>query len=1235
MAIPAPLLDRRDLDAIVQQARDLAPFYVPEWAAAEDTGAGAALLAVFAKMLEGLARRLNEVPQKNFIAFLNMLGAKLLPGQPARVPLTFFLSTGAQEAVRIPQRSQAAGTPPTGGDPIAFETEQDILATPAKLNAIISVVPDRDEIFDHSTAVLAGVTTELFADAAHNLQEHSIYFAQNDLFDLKGEAEVTLQWLILTPDMDADYFINLLSWEWRNPDGVWVPSTVPAFHEAHSDFPALTTLDAELAALQDVESTTVSVQSDVENDARFPDSGLLLINDEILAYDGKAGNTFTNVMRGYGQDQAIPGASDVALHTRGAEVQAIAHPLLVSAHVATVPLPSGHVPVTITLRKDFVGAFSATEVSGSENRWLRCRTLRDPILQASPLRELRIDTIGVKTFTSQAIVPDAVFANDVPLDLSAHPLALYPFGTRPRITDTFYIASDDAFSKPGLPITLAFDINVGGIASLSVRRVQGIGPIYAQRLQARGIHTIDDLLEQPPEELARILQTNPARAQNILEATQRAFLDRAGAEEPPPELHGNPVLSWEYWNGMGWQVMPQLDDATFQLRSQGDVQFPCPENLAVTPVNGQAHHWIRVRIVDGDYGQEKFIVKEGDGETTVEPDASDVHPPIIGGIAIRYGAAPNQPQADGFATLDACLTFNNLTFTDHTQTARHASAPFTPFQRLEPDEQTLYLGFDRPPVKGPISLFFDLQEQAYTEDNRPLIAWEYARQPPAGAGSPWARLDVVDGTRRLTESGTIAFIGLPNMAQTVRFGRDLYWLRATDLASAFQPQAKSGDSTPQEAVVATAPVITAGVPLPPCPELLASFHPSFSPQQSNMPPAPLVNGIYVNTVWAIQAETIQNEILGSSRGSAGQRFTLAKFPVITAQLWVNELATLSEGERTALVESNHLEIDDVKDDRGTTIAFWIRWLPIDDLATAGPTERVYSIDLTFGQIQFGDGRNGMVPPTDRDNIKVTYQAGGGAQGNVAAGIVTALRTTIPLVDRVANPIAAGGGSDTETIDRALERGPQRIKHRDRAVTAEDFEWLTREASPAIARVKVLPTFNDRGQFETGWVTVIIVPESQVARPLPSPQLRARVEQYLRQRSANVVAFPRRVQVTGPTYVEVNVTAELVPTQIELAPQVEATALRRLSQFLHPLTGGYLNRGWEFGRLPCLSDFYTLLEDIDGVDHVAALSMTLRAVTPEGKTVGEPRQVDEDEHLAVTMPDHTLVYGETHTITVKA
>ena len=47
----------------------------------------------------------------------------------------------------------------------------------------------------------------------------------------------------------------------------------------------------------------------------------------------------------------------------------------------------------------------------------------------------------------------------------------------------------------------------------------------------------------------------------------------------------------------------------------------------------------------------------------------------------------------------------------------------------------------------------------------------------------------------------------------------------------------------------------------------------------------------------------------------------------------------------------------------------------------------------------------------------------------------------------------------------------------------------------------------------------------------------------------------------------------------------------LQRFLHPLTGGPEGQGWAFGRRPQLSDFYAVIENLPGVDHLRALSFT--------------------------------------------
>ena len=86
---------------------------------------------------------------------------------------------------------------------------------------------------------------------------------------------------------------------------------------------------------------------------------------------------------------------------------------------------------------------------------------------------------------------------------------------------------------------------------------------------------------------------------------------------------------------------------------------------------------------------------------------------------------------------------------------------------------------------------------------------------------------------------------------------------------------------------------------------------------------------------------------------------------------------------------------------------------------------------------------------------------------------------------------------------------------------------------------------------------------------------------------------------------------------------------------HRRGDGILDINPQFGRLPCLSDFYGLLEAIGGMDHIENLRMTLRAVTPGGVQVDEPRIVSEDRPLDVEVPVYTLVYSGEHKFNVKA
>jgi predicted phage baseplate assembly protein len=280
----------------------------------------------------------------------------------------------------------------------------------------------------------------------------------------------------------------------------------------------------------------------------------------------------------------------------------------------------------------------------------------------------------------------------------------------------------------------------------------------------------------------------------------------------------------------------------------------------------------------------------------------------------------------------------------------------------------------------------------------------------------------------------------------------------------------------------------------------------------------------------------------------------------------------------------------VRDAAGLAKEIWVRWHPVPDFYSSGARDRHYVLDRLSGEVRFGDGLNGMIPPAMTGNLRLRrYQTGGGASGNRPAGAITQLKTTVPYIDKVVNFAPATGGANAEDLSTLIARAPRTLRHGDRAVTVDDYEDLARLASPEVARVKCVPLYDlaadpDATRQQLGMVSLIIVPRSTESKPVPSLELLGRVRDYLdRHRSPNA-----DISVVGPDYMRVEVEATLGVSSLEGAREVEVAVSRALARFLHPLTGGVNGEGWDFGRKPHKSDLYALLEETPGVDHVIAL-----------------------------------------------
>jgi hypothetical protein len=637
----------------------------------------------------------------------------------------------------------------------------------------------------------------------------------------------------------------------------------------------------------------------------------------------------------------------------------------------------------------------------------------------------------------------------------------------------------------------------------------------------------------------------------------------AGTPAEPREEPPAPDLSWEYWNGRGWLSLP-VTDGTRNLLASGNVEFTVPKTIQPTEVAGQENFWIRVRLVGGDYGRETFKIESD----TVVSDKSSLRPPKVSVLSIVYEAPDTTP--------DVCLTFNNLDYVDQTAAGQIGGAHFPPFERLEQFRNrsvSIFFGFDTSFGTGPVRLLIEAAERDYDERNPPELDWRFRKD------RRWKELEADDGSQALTRQGILTLVAPEELTRETRFGQSLFWI-----AGSLRTDRK-----------------TSGADYP----------------------LPLLRGIFLNAAWALQGETITEEIAGSSDGEPNQIFTLQHADILEQEdIRVRE--TLSAEEQEQIEREGGRDSVVVREDLGGTS--WVRWRETVALFDAGPDDRCYLIDRASGRVQFGDGVHGRIPPAGVDNIRAfRYRTGGGAIGNVEAGEIEALATAVAGVESVFNPTRAGGGSDKATTEAMLTIGPRRISHRDRAVSAEDFEELAEEASAQVAKARCLAATNltrlgigkpdpcDRNQRHQargtpGWVSLILVPESPDPRPCPSVELRRTVKEFLSRRVPSLLATGERIVIRPPDYVEVGVEAEIFVTSLEKAATAESKARKELERLLHPLRGGADGQGWEFGRGIWKSDVFSALERIDEIDRVENVRFHFSGDTDTERVVIGPNEL---------------------------
>ncbi|BFU95612.1 MAG: hypothetical protein NTNFB02_23340 [Nitrospira sp.] len=631
-----------------------------------------------------------------------------------------------------------------------------------------------------------------------------------------------------------------------------------------------------------------------------------------------------------------------------------------------------------------------------------------------------------------------------------------------------------------------------------------------------------------------------------------------------PETFASDDLSiqWEISGAGEWKVLGtshvQLvtEDAATEFRDEtqaftksGDVSFLLPVDIGQQSINGVKAVWVRARILAGDYGKEATYYPRDqnapDKGYLLKP--ATLGPPIVKALTIsRESVSPEEGP-------ESVIICNDFSYRNMTSTLQEGGAGFAPFIPMEGEAPALHLGFRAPDqadsLSGyPLNMYFHCDDETSDPEHgmdtrlKSGLAWDYWN------GTNWSALSVVDRTDSLRRPGVVRF-DAPSDWQLLIESDQQQPSVVTAMAdhlqnSAQEPGARNGGLVhPLHWIRAR-----------------ASDERLLSQVQCR--------GIVLHTVMALHAMTLREEVLGNSNGTVDQSCRTLRTPVLPGQVLE--------------VRETHRNGDKV----------WVEWKSVDHFLHSGPQDRHYTIDRQTGMITFGDGTRGAIPPSGINNIVMKeYRIGGGSVGNVPVESMVQLRTTMPFVQKVLNLVPAYCGADSESLEVFVGRALRVVRHRNRAVTAEDYEDLALAASPLVAGAYCV-SFYDlvhdplAQRRRSGVLSLIVLPCVDSEVPQPDRALLELVRAHVTRCAPTGID----VRVVPPHYVPVNVVVHVILQPDAVPAEVRKTIQSEISRFLHPLAGGSDGRGWRTGKYPPKSSLHSRIMKVPLVHHILGLSL---------------------------------------------
>lgn len=325
----------------------------------------------------------------------------------------------------------------------------------------------------------------------------------------------------------------------------------------------------------------------------------------------------------------------------------------------------------------------------------------------------------------------------------------------------------------------------------------------------------------------------------------------------------------------------------------------------------------------------------------------------------------------------------------------------------------------------------------------------------------------------------------------------------------------------------------------------------------------------VNAVEVVAQEVMLDQVIGQGDGRAGQVVSIGRTDVDATSVQIE-------------VSENGI---------------YVPWQQVANFSGRGVNDRVYQFDASSGSVIFGDGIRGKRPAPGERIRAARFCAGGGSSGNLPVGSVKQLLSANPTELQVQQDWPLSGGQEAESVAQAEQRIPAELRHRDRAVTREDFIQLAQD-NPVVpvGRAELIPGLmpgNSLDAIQTdvpGVVSLLVMPPAEPAlgsAPKPSAGLLNDVFRYLAPRTL----LGTELYVLSPQFVPVALSLSLeVMDRSNLTSIIHAVEKNLLNSLWPLAPGGFNGTGWPLGRELDVNELRTLAGRTPGVLAINELQL---------------------------------------------